>query len=60
MIKEELLSIIKNYSTEQLNQYIKQLEERIIETSNLVHEVKQIRRKKQRQVIKDNGIRTGD
>lgn len=60
MIKDELLKLLSDWSIEQLDHYIEELEERNAETYQLIREVRQIRRKKVARKTLDNGLRTGD
>lgn len=58
--QEELLDLIRNkWTVEQLDHYIESLEERIKENHELLKEVKQIRRRKTKKQVYDNGPRGG-
>lgn len=59
MYKEELLNLINGWSSQQLDQYIDQLETRLVETHALLKELKTLRRKKQMKRTPENGTRDG-
>lgn len=58
MFKEALLSIVSAWSLDQIDVYIQELETRILETEELVKELKRLRKKKGRKNY-ETGARDG-
>jgi hypothetical protein len=58
-MNDELLLLANTWPVEQLDAYIKQLEERVISTGNLISDLKKIRRTKLKKKLPDNGQRGG-
>jgi hypothetical protein len=56
---EEVLYIISTWTVERLDQYLKELEERIENTRTLIAEVKRLKKTKQRRKPLENGPRGG-
>ena len=57
MYKDELLFIVKNWTRDQLETYIQQLEARVIVEKELISELKSVRRKVTKRKPLDTGNR---
>lgn len=57
--KELLDEIIREWTANQVDNYIMQLEERAIHLSEWIKHLKTIRRRKSRRLTPDNGLRGG-
>jgi hypothetical protein len=59
MYRDELLDLVSNWTPEQLNAYIQKLETRITDAHVLVKDLKQLRKRKTKRKVLDNGPRDG-
>jgi hypothetical protein len=59
MHKELLLEIIQTWNDDQLFIYIKELEKRVQETSEVIKDLRQIQRKRRRKPTYETGARDG-
>jgi hypothetical protein len=59
MMGPELQMIIKEWNSDQITSYIKQLEERVLDMNALIKELKLLRRKKFGRKPLDTGVRGG-
>lgn len=59
MYKDELLDLVSTWSIEQLDDYVQRIETRITENQQLVKDLKQLRKRKTKKKVYDNGPRDG-